>query len=67
MRYGGEISAAVDPLDLGWTAVAVRAGVGLLYSVLIEEVVTTSRSARGRTGAPPRSELTGRVVDVQVP
>ena len=32
-----EISAAVDLLDLGWPAVAVRAGVGLVYSVLIEE------------------------------
>ena len=50
MRYGREISAAVDPLDLGWPAVAVRAGVGLVYSVLIEEVVTP-RSVGGRTGA----------------
>ena len=39
MRYGREISDAVDPLDLGWPAVAVRAGVGLVYSVLIEEVL----------------------------
>ena len=45
-----ETSAAVDPLGLGWTAVAVRAGVGLVYSVLIEEVVTP-RSVGGRTGA----------------
>ena len=52
MRYGREISAAVDPLDLGWPAVAVRAGVGLVYSVLIEEVVTP-RSVGGRTGAKP--------------
>ena len=52
MRYGREISAAVDPLDLGWPAVAVRAGVGLVYSVLIEEVVTP-RSVGGRTGATP--------------
>ena len=44
------ISAAVDPLDLGWPAVAVRAGVGLVYSVLIEEVVTP-RSVGGRTRA----------------
>ena len=66
MRYGREISAAVDPLDLGWPAVAVRAGVGLVYSVLMEEVVTP-RSVGGRTGAPPRSEWTGRVGDVQVP
>ena len=50
MRYGREISAAVDPLDLGWPAVAVRAGVGLVYSVLIEEAVTR-RSVGGRTGA----------------
>ena len=50
MRYGREISAAVDPLDLGWPAVAVRAGVGLVYSVLIEEVVTP-RSVGGRTWA----------------
>ena len=49
MRYGREITA-VDPLDLGWPAVAVRAGVGLVYSVLIEEVVTP-RSVGGRTGA----------------
>ena len=50
MRYGREISAAVDPLEIGWPAVAVRAGVGLVYSVLIEEVVTP-RSVGGRTGA----------------
>ena len=49
--YGGETSAAVDPLDLGWAAVAVRAGVGLVYSVLILEVVT-KRSVGGRTGEP---------------
>ena len=47
----GEISAAVDPVDLGWTAVAVRAGVGLVCSVLIGEVATP-RSVGGRTGAP---------------
>ena len=44
-----ETSAAVDPLDLGWPAV-VRAGVGLVYSVLIEEVATP-RPVGGRTGA----------------
>ena len=66
MRYGREISAAVDPLDLGWPAVAVRAGVGLVYSALIEEVVTP-RSVGGRTGARPLREWAGRVVDVQVP
>jgi len=37
---GREVSDAVDPLDLGWTAVAVRAGVGLVYSVLIKDAVT---------------------------
>ena len=47
---GREISGAVYPLDLGWPAVAVRAGVGLVYSVFIEEVVTP-RSVGGRTGA----------------
>ena len=34
----------------GWPAVTVRAGVGLVYLVLIEEVVTP-RSVGGRTGA----------------
>ena len=47
--YGKETSAAVDPVDPGWPVVAVRAGVGLVYSVLIEEVVTPS-SVGGRTG-----------------
>ena len=56
MRYGKETSAAVDPLDLGWPAVAVRAGVGLVCSVLIEEVVTP-RSVGGRTEA--REDVVG--------
>ena len=45
-----EVGDAVDPLDLGWPAVAVRAGVGLVYSASIGDAVTP-RSVGGRTGA----------------
>ena len=52
-----------DPLDLGWPAVAVRAGVGLVCSVLIEEVVTP-HSVGGRAGTitnQPYSKLKSRL------